>query len=85
MRTELEPAAQHLLGDDWKEMAEKYLHTLEEEERKMCHNAIKERGENKIDQEGEEEKEEEWKPEEDAKEKGERKQEDNAKEKEEER
>ena len=52
MRTELEPAVQCLLGEYWKEVAEKYLHKLEEEERKMWHNAPKERGEEERDQEG---------------------------------
>ena len=32
MRTELETASQLLLGEDWKEVAEKYLHKIEEEE-----------------------------------------------------
>ena len=41
LRTELEPAVQRLYGEDWEEVAEKYLHKLEEEERKMCHNATK--------------------------------------------
>ena len=38
LRTKLEPAVRCLLGDDWKEVAEKYLHKLEEEAREMYHN-----------------------------------------------
>ena len=41
LRTELEPAVQRLFRQDWKEEAEKYLHNLKEEERKMCHNTTK--------------------------------------------
>ena len=67
MRTELEPTVQRLLEEDWKELAEKYLHKLEEEERKICHNATKERGEEERNQEGEDKKEEERKPEDDSK------------------
>ena len=51
LRTELKPAVQHLLGEDWNEEAEKYIHKLEEKERKMCHNT-KERGKEERDQEG---------------------------------
>ena len=83
LRTELEPAIQGLLGEDWKEVAEKYLYKLEEEERKMCHNATKERGEKERDLESEDKKEEERKPEDNAKEEEERDQEDEAREKEE--
>ena len=85
LRTELEPAVQRLFGEDWKEVAEKYLYKLEEEERKMCHNATKERGEEERDQEGEDKKEEERKPEVKAKEEEKRDQEDDAREKEEEK
>ena len=35
LRTELERAVQRLLGEDWKEEAEKYLLKLEEEEREQ--------------------------------------------------
>ena len=69
MSTELEPAVQCLLGEDWKEVAKKYLHELEEEARKIRPNTTKERGEEEKDQEGEDKKEEKRKREDNAKEK----------------
>ena len=66
LRTELEPEVQCLLGKDWKEEAEKYIHRLEEEEKKRCPNTTKERGEGERNQEGENAKEEERKTEENA-------------------
>ena len=74
MRTELEPAVQSHLGEE----TEKYLHELEEEERKTCQNTTKERGEEERDKKGEDTKEEERKPEENVKEEEERDQEDEA-------
>ena len=85
LRTELEPAVQCLLGEDWKKVAEKYLHKLEEEERKICHNTTKERGQEERDQEGKDTKEEQRKLEESAKEEEDRAQEDDTREKEEEK
>ena len=33
LRTELEPEVKRLLGEDWKEVAEKYIHRQEEKKR----------------------------------------------------
>ena len=73
MRTELKPAVQCLLGEDWKEVAKKYLHKLEEETRKMCRNTTKERGEEERDQEDEDKMEQERKKEDNAREEEEEK------------
>ena len=83
LRTELQPEVRRLLGEDWKEEAEKYIHRLEEEERKRCPNTTKERGEGERNQEVENTKEEERKTEENANEEEEREPEDEAREKEE--
>ena len=58
LRTELEPEVPCLLGEDWKEEAEKYIHRLEEK-KKRCPNTTKDRGEGERNQEGENAKEEE--------------------------
>ena len=67
LRTELEPSVQCLLREDWKEVAKKYLHKLEEA-REIYHNTTKER-----DQEGEDKKEGESKKEDNTREKRRRK------------
>ena len=59
LRTELEPEVRRLLGEDWKEEAEKYIHRLEEEEKKRCPYNTVERGEGERNQEGENTKKEE--------------------------
>ena len=40
LRTEIKPAVQRLLGEDWKVVAKKYLHELEDEARKMHRNTM---------------------------------------------
>ena len=43
LRIELEPACQHLLGEEWRNKAEEYIRILEEEEQKKGpHNPKKE-------------------------------------------